>query len=170
MATIKTPEDADPDQLAPLHDGRQSERALSIQRGTCRLLRNFSFAPLTELPLSTGHRADITALGPKGEIWIVEIKSSIEDFRVDTKWHHYLEHCDRLYFSVSADFPADILPMEAGIIIADKFGAAIVREAPEEKLSAPRRRQVQLRFARAAAWKLHGLADPGVAPHQRQDR
>ena len=145
----------------PVGDGRQSARALAIQRGTCRLLTSFGFAPLTELPLSSGHRADVAALGPKGEIWIVEIKSSLEDFRADRKWHHYLDHCDRLFFSVLADFPAEFLPPEAGLIIADRFGAAIVRDAPEDRLTAPRRRQVQLRFARAAAQKLHGLADPG---------
>ena len=148
-------------------DGRQSVRALAIQRGTCRLVRSFGFAPLTELPLSTGHRADIVALGPKGEIWIAEIKSSLEDFRADRKWQHYLDHCDRLFFSVSADFPAEILPLQAGLIIADRFGGAIVRDAPEDRLTAPRRRQVQLRFARAAALKLHGLADPGADPPPR---
>lgn len=147
---------------AALRDGRQSERALAIQRGTCRLIRSFGLAPLTELPLSTGHRADIIALGAKGEIWIAEIKSSLEDFRADQKWHHYLEHCDRLFFAVSSAFPTEVLPSETGLIIADQFGAAIVREAPEERLTAPRRRQVQLRFARAAALKLHGLADPGA--------
>lgn len=150
-----------------LHDGRQSSRALAIQRGTCRLIRSFGFAPLTELPLSTGHRADIIALGPKGEIWIAEIKSSIEDFRADSKWHFYREHCDQLFFAVSEDFPIEVLPGETGLIIADQFSAAIISEAPMEKLSAPRRREVHLRFARAAALKLHGLADPGGAVPQR---
>lgn len=153
----------DPPEDEGLRDGRQSERALAIQRGTCRLVRSFGFAPLTELPLSTGHRADVIALGPKGEIWIVEIKSSLEDFRVDQKWHFYHEHCDRLFFAVNAEFPVEILPEETGLIVADPFGAAILREAPETRLSAPRRKQVQLRFARAAALKLHGLADPGAS-------
>jgi hypothetical protein len=151
----------------PLRDGRQSERALAIQRGACRLIRSFGLAPLTELPLSTGHRADIIALGPGGEIWIAEIKSSLEDFRVDQKWHFYMEHCDRLFFAVNAEFPVEVLPEEVGLIVADPFGAAILREAPEERLSAPRRRQVQLRFARAAALKLHGLADPGAGEPPR---
>lgn len=150
-----------------LRDGRQSDRALAIQRGTCRMVREFGFAPLSELSLSTGHRADIVAIGLKGEIWIIEIKSSIEDFRIDQKWHHYLDHCDRLFFSVSGDFPTEILPPDTGIIVADRFGAAIVRNAPQDRLSAPRRRQVQLRFARAAALKLHGLADPGAARSPR---
>jgi len=151
----------------PLRDGRQSDRALAILRGTCRLLRSFGFAPVTELALSTGHRADIVALGPRGEIWIAEVKSSLEDFRTDQKWHHYNEHCDRLFFAVSDTFPAEIIPPETGLIIADKFGAAIIREAPEDRLAAARRKQVQLRFARAAALKLHGLADPGAATPTR---
>lgn len=145
-----------------LKDGRQSDRALAIQRGTCRLIRAFGFAPLTELPLKTGHRADIVALGPKGEIWIAEIKSCLEDFRADRKWPFYGEHCDRLFFAVSAEFPVEVLPEAAGLIVADQYGGAILREAPETRLAAARRKEVQLRFARAAALKLHGLADPGA--------
>lgn len=156
-----------PGNEGPLQDGRQSERALAIARGTCRLLRSFGFAPLAELPLSSGHRADLVAVGQKGEIWIVEIKSSLEDFRADSKWHHYNDHCDRLFFAVNEEFPNEILPTEAGFILADQYGAAIMRDAPEDKLSAPRRKQVHLAFARAAALKLHSLADPRASQPPR---
>ena len=141
-------------------DGRQSPRALQIQRGACRLLRALGFATVTELGLSSGHRADVAALGRKGEIWIVEIKSSVEDFRSDAKWPAYHDHCDRLYFAVLDDLPVDILPAEAGIIVADRFGASIIRDAPDQPLAAARRKAVQLRFARAAALRLHALMDP----------
>ena len=141
-------------------DGRQSPRALQIQKGTCRLMRALGFATVTELSLSSGHRADVAALGRKGEIWIIEIKSSIEDFRADTKWPAYHDHCDRLYFAVLDDLPLDILPAEAGIIVADRFGATVIRDAPDQPLAAARRKAVQLRFARAAALRLHALVDP----------
>jgi hypothetical protein len=144
-------------------DGRQSQTALAVQRGTCRLLRMMGFAAVTELALSTGHRADIVGLGPKGELWIVEIKSSPQDLAADHKWPAYFEHCDRLHFAVPADLPRELLPAEAGIIVADRFGAAILREAPERRLAAARRRAVQMRFARAAALRLHDLIDPDGA-------
>lgn len=146
--------------LPAVSDGRQSPRALAIQRGTCRLLRALGFATVTELVLSSGHRADIAALGHKGEIWIIEIKSSVEDFRTDAKWPAYHDHCDRLFFAVGGDLPLDILPEATGIMVADRFGAAIVRDAPEQPLVAARRKAVQLRFARAAALRLHALMDP----------
>ncbi|MFV2092316.1 MAG: MmcB family DNA repair protein [Hyphomicrobiales bacterium] len=145
-----------------LTDGRQSPRALAIQRGTCRMLRALDFAALTELTLAGGRRADIVALGAKGDLWIVEIKSGIEDFRADQKWPEYQAHCDQLYFAVSKDFPIGILPEAAGVIIADGYGASIIRPAPEQRLSAGRRKAVLLRFARAGARTLHGLADPGA--------
>jgi hypothetical protein len=93
-------------------------------------------------------------------LWICEIKSSVEDFRVDSKWPAYHDHCDRLFFAVGADLPLAILPAQTGIVVADRFGAAIVREAPERPLAAARRKAVQLRFARAAALRLHALMDP----------
>ena len=156
------------DPAAPvLTDGRQSPRALAIQRGTCRLLRALDFSPITELTLAGGRRADIVALGAKGDVWIVEIKSSIEDFRVDQKWPDYQMHCDRLLFAVNEDFPLDILPEAAGVIVADSYGATIIRDAPEERLNAARRKAVLLRFARTAGHILHGLADPSAAEPPR---
>ena len=145
-----------------LIDGRQSETALAIARGARRLLRALGYSTLTELPLGDGRRADIVAVGADGAILIVEIKSSIADFRADRKWRDYAAHCDRLYFAISDDTPVDIMPEEAGLILADRFGAAILRE-PEPRVLAPAtRRAVLLRFACAAAERLHRLVDPEV--------
>jgi hypothetical protein len=143
-------------------DGRQSETALLIARGTRRLLRTRKFASVTELPLASGRRADIVALAEDSTILIVEIKSSIADFRADLKWPDYRAHCDRLYFAISSEIPADIMPQDAGLIIADGFGAEILHEAPEHRLAAATRRSMLLRFAHAAAHRLHGLADPEI--------
>jgi hypothetical protein len=115
---------------------------------------------VTELALGTGRRADVVALGGSGEIWIVEIKSSVEDFRVDQKWPDYRSSCDRLFFATHAAVPLDIFPAEAGLILADAYGAELMREAPEHKLAGATRRSMLLRFAQAAAHRLHGLMDP----------
>lgn len=144
-------------------DGRQSEAAAEIQRGACRLLRALGHAVVTELPLSTGHRADILALCRGGDVWIAEIKSSLPDFRADRKWPAYLDHCDRLYFAVGPDFPLDVLPEAVGVLVADRFGGEVVREAPETRLPGARRKAVTLRFARAAALRLQTVMDPGSA-------
>ncbi len=143
-------------------DGRQSEMALSIGRGTRRLLRNLNFSTLTELPLASGRRADIVALATDASILIVEIKSSIADFRADVKWPEYRSHCDRLYFAIPDCVPAAIIPEDAGLIVADAFGAAILREAPEHRLAPATRRAMLMRFAHAAAHRLHGLSDPEI--------
>lgn len=143
-------------------DGRQSEKAAAIQRGTCRFLRALGHSVVTELPLSTGHRADVMSLERTGEIWIVEIKSSLADFQADAKWPEYRGHCDRFFFAVMSDFPQDVLPDETGLILADRFGGELMREAPQHKLAGGRRKAVTLRFARAAASRLHTTIDPGV--------
>jgi hypothetical protein len=144
-------------------DGRQSPNATAIAIGARRLLAGYGFASVTELTLASGRRADIVALGPDGCIWIIEIKSSIADFRADAKWPEYREYCDRLYFAVAPDFPTEILPAETGLILADGYGADLAREAPEHKLAGARRRAVMLRFAHAAAARLHALVDPSGA-------
>jgi hypothetical protein len=143
-------------------DGRQSEMALAVGRGTRRLLRNLKFSTLTELPLASGRRADIVALAGDATIVIVEIKSSIADFRADAKWPNYRAHCDRLYFAIPDGVPAEIMPEDAGLIVADAFGAAILREAPEHRLAPATRRAMLMRFAHAAAHRLHGLIDPEI--------
>ncbi len=143
-----------------IFDGRQSETAAAIQRGTGRMLRQAGFAWIAELPLVTGRRVDIIAVNKTGLISVIEIKSSVADFRADSKWHEYREFCDRLYFAVTPDLPQEILPEDAGLIVADAYGAEILKEAPEHKVSAARRKAVLLRFARAAALRLHDVHDP----------
>jgi hypothetical protein len=143
-------------------DGRQSETALLVARGTRRLLRNLKFSSLTELPLASGRRADIVALAHDATVVIVEVKSSIADFRADQKWPDYRAHCDRLYFAIPASIPIEIMPQDAGLIIADGFGAEILREAPEHRLAPATRRALLMRFAHAAAHRLHGLTDPEI--------
>ncbi len=142
-------------------DGRQSETALAVARGTARLLRAHGFCCVAELALPSGRRADLVALGGDGTILIVEIKSSIADFRADHKWMDYRAHCDRLFFATTVAVPCEIFPPDTGLIVADAFGAAILCEAPEHRLPAATRKGMLLRFARAAALRLQALADPG---------
>jgi len=141
-------------------DGRQSPTALAIARGTARYLHALGYCVVSELPLPSGRRADLVALGSDGEIIIIEIKSSVADFRADQKWTDYRMHCDRLFFATVVDVPCDIFPTDAGLIVADAFGATIVCEAPEHRLPAATRKSVMLRFAQAAALRLQALADP----------
>jgi hypothetical protein len=141
-------------------DRRQSPMALAVARGTQRLMVTLGLTCVAELPLASGRRADLVALGGNGDIWIVEIKSSIEDFRADRKWTDYRTHCDRLFFATAAHVPLDIFPADAGLILADSYGAEILREAPEHRLHASTRKSVTLTFARAAARRLQALCDP----------
>ena len=143
-----------PERPNPLIDGRQSERALTVRRGVQRLLWSFGHSMLAEMPLTSGRRADLIALTPKGEFWIVEIKSSIEDFRVDNKWPDYRQHCDRLFFATLPDVPAEIFPQECGFILSDGYGAEIIREAPHEPLAGATRKALTLRYARLGANRL----------------
>ena len=148
------------DAIVPF-DGRQSPVAAEIQRGVCRALRARGCSVVTELPLANGRRADVVALSGGGDVLIVEIKSCLLDYRSDGKWHDYLPFCDRLYFAVTADFPCEIIPAEAGLILADRYGAELMREAREERLNAARRKAMMLAFARAAAFRLQLHLDPG---------
>ena len=148
---------------APPVDGRQSATALAIARGTARFLHALGYCVVSELPLPSGRRADLVALGGDGEILIVEIKSSVADFRADQKWMEYRLHCDRLFFATVIDVPSEIFPEDAGLIVADAFGASIVYEAPKHRLLPARRRTVMLRFAHAAALRLQALVDPQSA-------
>lgn len=138
------------------------EETRTVLRGVRRHLAELGYATVDELPLASGRRADIAALGADGKVIIVEVKSSVEDFRVDRKWHFYRQHCDRLYFATTMRVPAEIFPEDAGLIIADAYGAEIVREAPEHRLSAATRKAVTIRFARIAAARLQGIIDPRV--------
>ncbi|MGH6834300.1 MAG: MmcB family DNA repair protein [Methylocella sp.] len=145
-----------------LPDGRQSDTALLVARGTRRLLRRLNFSTITELPLLSGRRADVVALAMDATIFIVEIKSSVADFRADIKWQDYRAHCDRLFFAIPETVPVDIMPEDAGLILADAFGGEILRQAPEHRMAPATRRAVLMRFAHAAAHRLHRLSDPEV--------
>jgi hypothetical protein len=148
-------------------DGRQSDTALLVARGTRRLLRRLNFSTVTELPLLSGRRADIVALASDATIFIVEIKSSVADFRADTKWRDYRAHCDRLFFAIPETVSIEIMPEDAGLILADAFGAEILRPAPEHRIAAATRRAMLIRFAQAAAHRLHHLSDPEVPAGDR---
>ena len=145
-------------------DRRQSPVAAGIQRGVRRLFAQLGQVTLPEFTLANGRRADLIALAPDGGLTIVEIKSSVADFRADQKWPDYEGFCDRFYFAVPETLPFELLPADRGLILADSFGAAILREAQHYALAGARRKAVMLRFARVAAAALHALADPdGVA-------
>ena len=143
-----------------LFDGRQSPTAAAVQRGTSRLLAQMGFVSATEIPLVTGRRVDIMALGPKNEIHVFEIKSSLADFRADAKWEEYLDFCDRFSFAVPPEFPQEVLPEEVGLVVADRYGAEILRDAPHDPLPAARRRKLTLHFARISARRVHRFLDP----------
>ncbi len=158
----------DAEQAIPGHQAAPEHQAAGdIARGADRLLLDMGLASIREFSLASGRRADIAALGKDGRILIIEIKSSIADFRGDAKWPDYLEYCDTFYFAVAPDFPVEILPETCGIIIADRFGAEILRadpsQGPDRTLKAARRKAVTLRFARIAASRLMAnLADDQV--------
>jgi len=143
-------------------DGRHSDAAADIARGTMRLLASLAFTPVLEMTLANYRRADVVAMGRRGEIWIVEIKSCLADYRADSKWPDYSDFCDRFFFAVNKDFPAEIIPDDTGLIVADRWGGDIIRDSREERLSGARRKAVSLRFARVAAQRLHGLLDPAL--------
>jgi hypothetical protein len=121
------------------------------------------FVTVDELVPVSGLRVDLMALGPKGEVWVIECKSGRADFRSDQKWQGYLEWCDRFFWAVDADFPTELLPEGTGLILADAYDAEIVRMGPETPLAGARRRVMVQKFARQAAARLQGFRDPGVA-------
>ncbi len=149
-----------PDYAPPLPDGRQSATALAVRRGTGRLLQNLGFAVLPEFTLATGRRADLIALKTDGTIWIIEIKSSLEDLRVDQKWPEYRDYCDQLFFAIPVTMDEKLLPEAAGLMVADAYGAEILRETEIKSLAPARRKAITLAFARVAAHRLHSLWDP----------
>ncbi len=133
-----------------------------LARGVCRHLATLDFACVTELVPARGLRVDVMAVGPRGEVWVVECKSSRADYASDRKWHGYLDWCDRFFWAVDPGFPAELLPEGTGLILADGFDAEIVRMAPEARLSGPRRKAVIQGFARHAARRLQALRDPAA--------
>ena len=142
--------------IAPLMPGQL------LARGVCRHLRSHDFVSVEELIPTRGLRVDVMALGPKGEIWIIECKSSRADFQTDRKWQGYLEWCDRFFWAVDTDFPTELLPDQTGLILADSYGGEIVRMGPETRLAPARRKVMVQKFARHAALRAQAVRDPGV--------
>lgn len=134
-----------------------------LARGVCRALRQFDFVCVEELVPTAGLRVDVMALGPKGEIWVIECKSSRVDFQSDQKWHKYLEWCDRFFWAVDGEFPTEILPEGSGLILADAYDAEIMRMGPNTPLPAARRKVMVQKFARHAASRLQALRDPKMS-------
>ncbi|MHA7826344.1 MAG: MmcB family DNA repair protein [Roseovarius sp.] len=133
-----------------------------LARGVCRHLLTHDFVSIEEFTPERGRRVDVMALGPKGEIWIIECKSSRADFAADSKWQGYLGWCDRYFWAVDAAFPVDLLPDDTGLIMADAYDAEILRMGPETRLAAARRTALTRRFARHAARRHQSLRDPGI--------
>ena len=149
--STSTPAPADLSSLAP---------GQLLARGVGRCLSAMGFAPLMEFTPERGRRVDVMALGPKGQVWIVECKSSLADFRSDTKWQGYLPWCDQFFWAVDTDFPQEVLPPDTGLILADAWDAHILRHGPAQPLAAARRKALTLRFAQNAALRLQRLHDP----------
>ncbi|KQW19308.1 hypothetical protein ASC80_18045 [Afipia sp. Root123D2] len=141
-------------------DRRQSETALAIARGTARFLASLGFSCVTEVTLPSGRRADLVAMNERGDIWIVEIKSSLEDLRADQKWQDYRAHCDRLFFAFTQDLPCEVFPNDTGLIVADAYGAHLHCDAPEHRLPAATRKVMMMRFGLVAARRINRLVDP----------
>ena len=145
-----------------MHESSTSPRQPGqlLARGVARHLTSHGFACVEEFAPERGKRVDVMGLGPKGELWVVECKSSRADFQSDTKWQGYLKWCDRYFWAVDEHFPTELLPVSTGLIIADAYDAEIVRMSPEDKLAAARRRVVTQKFGRVAALRLNQLRDP----------
>jgi hypothetical protein len=136
---------------------------LLIRKGVLRVLATRDFYALPEVTVRSGRRADLMAVSRTSEIWIIEIKSSIEDFRADRKWPEYRSFCDRLLFATLPDVPEEIFPEDAGLIVADGYGGAVIREAPSHPLAAARRKDLLTRLARLGSARIAGLSDPAFA-------
>jgi hypothetical protein len=133
-----------------------------LARGVCRALRALDFVTVEELVPTSGLRVDVMALGPRGELWVVECKSGRADYTTDRKWQGYLEWCDRFFWAVDAEFPVELLPEGTGLILADAYDAEILRMGPEAPLAPARRKVMLQKFARHAALRLQAVRDPGA--------
>ena len=140
------------------------ETTRNVTVGALRLMSEMAMACVTEIRLSNGRRGDIMALSEKGEIWIIEVKSCRADYESDGKWHEYRPFCDKFLFAVADSFPTELLPLDTGLIIADQFGGAITRPAPEHKIAPARRKALTLKFARLAAQRNMSLQIGENAP------
>ena len=148
------------DTAPPIGDPGAALSAALLARGVCRALDQLGYASLLEFPLANGRRADIFALGRGGDLAIIEIKSSVADFRADRKWAEYRDFADRFYFAVSNSFPVALIPEDCGLIVADAFSASLIRDGDTHPMAPARRRAVTLRFALAAATRLRRQLDP----------
>jgi hypothetical protein len=150
------------DQIERMDPAAEVADAVLLARGVSRWLFDIGHEALVEFRLSNGRRSDVIGLDKSGRFIIVEIKTSPADFRADNKWPDYLDHCDAFYFAVPEYFPRELLPDEHGILVADGYGAAVLRAAPEAKMNAARRAAQTRRFARAAGARLRALTDPRI--------
>ncbi|NJC34969.1 hypothetical protein GGR88_002483 [Sphingomonas jejuensis] len=150
----------------PLTDDAAPLTAADVARGTSRLLLRHDLVAMPEVPLPNGRRADLMAVCSRGTIVIVEIKVSRADLLGDGKWPDYLDYCDRFYWAVPGGFDLSLFEREGlcdgacGLIVADRYDAAIVREPAVRPLAAARRKAEVLRFGRRAARRLLGAGDP----------
>ena len=131
-----------------------------VCRGAARHLRERGYAIVKEMTFANGRRGDIVALSPSGELWVVEVKSGIADYRVDGKWPDYRDYCDGFLFAVAPEFPREILPDDVGLIVADAYGGELLREPPRHPLSAARRKMLTIALARLASSRLALIEDP----------
>lgn len=132
----------------------------AVCRGAGRHLRARGYAIVREMTFANGRRGDIVALSPAGELLVIEVKSGIEDYRVDGKWPDYRDYCDGFLFAVAPEFPREILPDDVGLIVADAWGGEMLRDAPRHPLSGARRKALTIAFARLAAGRLARSDDP----------
>jgi hypothetical protein len=149
--------------IEPVPAAPYEKPGMQLAKGVARHLRDMGFMSLPEVTLPSGLRVDVMALGPRGEIWIVECKSCRADYRADGKWPGYTDWADRFFFAVPTDFPHAILPEETGLMIADAYGAEVLRMPATCKLAPARRKSLTLRFARLAAARQQAINDPGGA-------
>lgn len=138
----------------------RSDLGRQLARGVIRLMNDMGYEAVTEFRLGNARRVDVMAINKKGDIAVIEVKTTLADFRSDQKWSEYLEYCDHFYFAVPEDFPTDHLPTGHGLIIADRFSGIAIKEAPYCKMNAARRRSVTLKFGRVAASRLKAFEDP----------
>ncbi|TNJ41787.1 MmcB family DNA repair protein [Phaeobacter sp. B1627] len=144
-----------------------SQPGQRLARGVSRYLRSMGYVSVEEFVPDRGLRVDVMALGPKGELWVIECKSSRADYQSDAKWQGYLQWCDRYFWAVDMDFPTDLLPQDTGLILADAYSAEVIRMGPEQKMSAPRRKKLIQKFAMDAARRLQKLRDPRLGAEGR---
>jgi hypothetical protein len=145
-----------------------SSTAAEVARGVSRLLLEDGYSPILEFTLPNGRRLDVAAIGPGGEMLGVEIKVALADLRGDSKWPEYLDYCDLFYFAIPPDFPDEHVPAETGLIVADRYGGSIVKQAQAQALHASRRKAVTVSFARCAAERLSRILNTIAAsqmPH-----